>query len=71
MPFIILPVSGPSRGDKHELYQSYRDAKETAEVKAKENPGTTYQIYATVASVFVPAPSPVWNEERYVPEQLK
>jgi hypothetical protein len=71
MPFIIVPVGGGIKGGRPELHQSYADAKEVAEVKAKENPGTVYQIYATVSTVHVPTPSPIWNEERYVPDQLK
>lgn len=71
MPFIIVPANGGVRGGRLEMHHSYRDVKDVAELKAKENPGTKYQIFATVATVHVPIPDAVWNEERYVPDQLK
>lgn len=71
MPFIIVPDGGGIKGGKPELHQSYGDAQAVAERKAVETPGTTFQIYATVATVYVPIPKAIWNEEQYVPEQLK
>ena len=71
MPFIIIPKTGGVRGGKLELHHSYSKAQEGAAMKAKESPGTIFQVYATVATVHVPIPDPIWNEEQYVPNQLK
>ena len=71
MPFIIIPDGGGIKGGRPELHQTIRGARSVAERKASEQPGTKFQIYATVASVYVPVPNPIWNEEEYVPDQLK
>lgn len=67
MSFIIIPDGG-IRGGKPEKHQTYKDASDVAERKAVEQPGTRFEIFATVATVYVPIPNPIWNVEGYVPE---
>ena len=71
MTFIIIPDGGGIKGGKPELHHTLEDTRAVAERKAVETPGTKFQIYATVASVYVPIPNAIWNEEQYVPDQLK
>lgn len=70
MPFIVVPEH-EMRDDSMDLHRTVSDAKKVAERAAVNSPGTRYTIFATVSSVFVPIPNPVWNEEQYVPEELK
>lgn len=70
MPFIVIPETGVIEG-KPELHQTLSEAKDVAERTAIRNPDMKYLIFATVSSVFVPAPQPVWNVETYATEFYK
>ncbi len=71
MSFIIIPDGGGIKGGKPERHQTYLDASNVAERKAIEQPGTRFEIFATVATVHVPIPNPVWNVDNYMPEGIK
>ena len=70
MPFIVVPQSGVIEG-KPELHQELGQAEDVAERLAVKNPGTRFLIFATVSSVHVPPPTPVWNVETYATDFAK
>jgi hypothetical protein len=71
MPFLIVPEGGGIAGGKPELYLNYGKAREIAEHKAVQNPGTRFVIFASVSSVNVPIPNPTWRDEEYAPSNLQ
>ena len=70
MPFLIVPEGGGFAGGKPELYRTLAKARQIAEDRAINNPGTNFVIYASVGSVHVPMSPPIWRDEDYAPTDL-
>jgi hypothetical protein len=67
--FLVVPEDGVMAVSPQDIVPNFAQARDIAEQKAISRPGTKYVVMASVKSVVVPIPRPMWTVEEVAPEE--
>jgi len=67
MPFLVVPEDGVMAVSPQDIIPTFAQARDIAEQKAIERPGTRFIVMASAKSVIVPVPRPTWRTEEVAP----